>query len=275
MDIKRFEWLLDEAVKFGIQIFLALVILVVGFWLSSKIKNIIRKRMVKRNLDPSIREFTLPIISILLKIMVILSAINAVGIQITSFAAILAGLAAGIGLSLQGSLSNFAGGLLIILFKPFKVGDYIEALGHGGTVEAISILYTTIITVNQQVVVLPNSSLLNNPIMNYSIKPNRRLDIKVGISYNDDFEKAQKILKEMLENEPVVLKDEPITVEVLEFADSSVNLAVRAFVKREDYWDAYFKLYRKTKMILDENGISIPFPQTEMRIVAPNSDFTK
>lgn len=275
MDLKRFEWLLDEAIKFGIQIFLALVILVVGFWLSSKIKNIIRKRMIKRNLDASIREFTLPIISILLKIMVILSAINAVGIQITSFAAILAGLAAGIGLSLQGSLSNFAGGLLIILFKPFKVGDYIEALGHGGTVEAISILYTTIITVNQQVVVLPNSSLLNNPIMNYSIKPNRRLDIKVGISYSDDFEKAQKILKEMLENEPVVLKDEPITVEVLEFADSSVNLAVRAFVKREDYWDAYFKLYKKTKMILDENGISIPFPQTEMRIVAPNSDFTK
>lgn len=275
MDLKRFEWLLDEAVKFGIQIFLALIILVVGFWLSSKIKNIIRKRMIKRNLDPSIREFTLPIISILLKIMVILSAINAVGIQITSFAAILAGLAAGVGLSLQGSLSNFAGGLLIILFKPFKVGDFIEALGHGGTVEAISILYTTIITVNQQVVVLPNSSLLNNPIMNYSIKPNRRLDIKVGISYGDDFEKAQKILKEMLENEPVVLKNEPITVEVLEFADSSVNLAVRAFVKREDYWDAYFKLYKKTKMILDENGISIPFPQTEMRIVAPNSDFTK
>src|SRR5690606_19053220 len=127
----------------------------------------------------------IPILDIVFKILVILTAINTVGVQITSFAAIMAGLAAGIGLSLQGSWSNFAGGILIILYKPFKVGDYIEALGHGGTVESISILYTTIVTPNQQVVVLPNSSLLNSPIMNYSVMPNRRLDIKVGISYRD------------------------------------------------------------------------------------------
>lgn len=272
MDLKRFEWLLDEAVKFTINIGIALVILAVGFWLTSKIKNVIRNRMIRRNLEPSIREFTLPIISILLKLMVVLSAINAVGIQVTSFAAVLAGLAAGVGLSLQGSLSNFAGGLLIIFFKPFKVGDYIEALGNGGTVEAISILYTTIITPNNIVVILPNSSLLNNPVTNYSVKTTRRLDIKVGISYSDDFEKAQQILKNMLENEPMILKDEPLTVEVLEFADSSVSLAVRAFVKREDYWDAYFKLYKDTKRVLDKNGISIPFPQTEMRIVQPKDD---
>ena len=271
-EVLKFEWLLDELVKYGIKIGIGILIIGIGFWLGNRLKKIIRNRMIKRNVDPSIREFLIPIIDIVFKILVILTAINTVGIQVTSFAAIMAGLAAGVGLSLQGSLSNFAGGLLIILFKPFKVGDYIEALGNGGTVESISILYTSIVTVNQQVVILPNSSLLNNPIMNYSIKPTRRLDIKVGISYNDDFEKAQKILKEMLLEEPLVLKDQPITVEVLEFADSSVNLAVRAFVKSEDYWDAYFKLYNKTKSILDINGISIPFPQTEMHIIQPKND---
>lgn len=267
MDLKRFEWLLDEAVKFAISIGIALIILVVGFWLTSKIKNIIRNRMIRRNLEPSIREFTLPIISILLKLMVVLSAINAVGIQVTSFAAVLAGLAAGVGLSLQGSLSNFAGGLLIIFFKPFKVGDYIEALNQGGTVEAISILYTTIVTADQKVVILPNSSLLNNPVTNYSIKPTRRLDIKMGLSYTENIEKAQQILKEMLQNEPLVLKDKDIVVEVLEFTENRINLAVRAFVKREDYWDAYFKLYNEARKRLESNEISFTLPPSEMKIL--------
>lgn len=272
MELNKFEWLIEELVKYGIKIGIAILIIALGFWLSSKLKKIIRNRMIKREVDPSIREFVLPVIDVIFKILVILTAINTVGIQITSFAAILAGMAAGVGLSLQGSLSNFAGGLLIILFKPFKVGDYIEALNNSGSVESISILYTTIVTDGQQVVVLPNSALLNNPIKNYSIKDIRRLDIKVGISYNDDFEKAQTALKEMLEKQPEILKDKPITVEVLEFADSSVNLAVRAFVKREDYWEVYFKLYKLTKSVLDENGISIPYPQTEMRIIQNPSE---
>lgn len=273
--IENFQWLIEELIRVGMKMGIALLIIFTGFWLGSKLKNIIRRRMIARNVDPSIREFIIPILDVVFKILVILTAINTVGIQITSFAAIMAGMAAGIGLSLQGSLSNFAGGLLIILFKPFKVGDVIEALGHGGTVESISILYTTIVTANQQVVVLPNSSLLNNPIMNYSIKPNRRLEIKVGISYSDDIEKTQEVLKKMLKEEPLVLKDQPITVEVLDFGDSSVNLAVRAFVKRDNYWDTYFRLHKKTKLTLDLNGISIPFPQTEMRIVSPDNDLLK
>lgn len=271
-EVEKYSWIIDEIIKYGMKIGIAIFIIVAGFWLGSWLKGVIRKRMIKRNLDPSIREFALPVIDVVFKILVLLTAVNTVGIEITSFAAIMAGLAAGVGLSLQGSLSNLAGGLLIIMFKPFKVGDFIEALGNSGTVESISILYTTIVTVNQQVVILPNSSLLNNPIMNYSVKPTRRLDIKIGISYSDDVEKAQKILKDMLENDPYIIKDQPITVEVLEFADSSVNLAVRAFVKRDDYWDAYFKLYKQTKTVLDKNGISIPFPQTEMRIIQPTNE---
>jgi len=273
--VEKFEWLIQEVIRYGIKIGIALLIIIGGLWLGSKLKNIIRKRMIARGVEPSIREFLIPILDIVFKILIILTAINTVGIQITSFAAIMAGLAAGIGLSLQGSLSNFAGGILIILYKPFKVGDYIEALGHGGTVESISILYTTIVTPNQQVVVLPNSSLLNSPIMNYSVMPNRRLDIKVGISYSDDIEKTQEVLKKMLQDDPLILKNQPITVEVLNFGDSSVNLAVRAFVKRENYWDAYFKLHKKTKLTLDSNGISIPFPQTELRIVPSDNENLK
>lgn len=272
MNEDKFEWLIEEIVKYGIKIGIAILILALGFWLGNKLKGIIRKRMVKREVDPSIREFVLPVIDVIFKLLVILTAINTVGIQITSFAAILAGLAAGIGLSLQGSLSNFAGGLLIILFKPFKVGDYIVALDKGGTVESISILYTTLVTPDHVVITLPNSTLLNNPVTNYSVKNTRRLVINVGISYNDDIEKAREILKEMLLNEPMILKEHEVTVEVLEFAESSINLAVWGFVKSSDYWNAYYKLYKKTKEVFDQNGISIPFPQTVMRIVPPKTE---
>lgn len=267
MDTGKFEWLIEETIKYGIKIGIAILILAIGFWIGNKLKGLIRKRMVKREVDPSIREFILPIVDILFKILVVLTAVNTVGIQITSFAAILAGLAAGVGLSLQGSLSNFAGGLLIILFKPFKVGDYIEALGHSGSVESISILYTTIVTDGRQIVVLPNAQLLNNPVKNYSVKNTRRLDIKIGLSYNEDLDKAQEILRNMLQNEPAILKSEPITVEVLEFTDTKINLAVRAFVKREDFWNTYFKLYRETKQVLEKDGICISLPPSEMRII--------
>src|SRR5690606_32758745 len=244
MSVEKLEWLVQELIRYGIKIGVAILILALGFWLGNKLKGLIRRRMVRREVDPSIREFILPVIDVIFKILVVLTAINTVGIQVTSFAAILAGLAAGIGLSLQGSLSNFAGGLLIIFFKPFKVGDYIEALNNGGPVEYISILYTTIVTPENNVVILPNSALLNNPVKNYSVKDIRRLDINIVISYNDDVHKAQQILKEMLENDPMTLNNEPITVEVLEFADSSINLAVRSYVKSENYWDTYFRLYK-------------------------------
>ncbi len=267
MELENFEWLIKELIRHGLKIGVAILIIVIGFWLASKLRRIIRDRMIKKGVDPSIREFILPVIGVLFKILVLLTAINTVGIQTTSFAAILAGLAAGVGLSLQGSLSNFAGGLLIILFKPFKIGDYIEALSNSGTVESISILYTTIVTDGQQVVILPNAQLLNNPVKNYSIKDTRRLDIKIGLSYNEDLKKAQEILKNLLNNEPKILKNKPIIVEIIEFTDSKINLAVRAFVKREDYWDTYFKLYKETKQKLDENGISISLPPSEMRLI--------
>lgn len=266
MEFEKFEWLLDELIRFGVKSAVAILIIAGGFWIANRLKKIIRNRMIKREVDASIREFVLPIIDVLFKLLVILTAISTVGIKVTSFAAIMAGLAAGIGLSLQGSLSNFAGGLLIILFKPFKVGDYIEALSHSGTVESISILYTTIVNDRQQVVTLPNSSVLNNPVVNYSVKDTRRLDLKISLSYNEDIEKAQSIIRQMLENAPAVLKDKNITVEIGELTDSRVNLIVRAFTKRQDYWDTHFKLMKEMKQLFDENGISISNPPTDINI---------
>lgn len=266
MDLGKFEWMVDEGIRLGVQVLIALLVFSIGLWLTSRINKIIRNRMIKRNVEPTIREFLVPIFDFILKLMVLLTAISTVGIKVTSFAAIMAGLAAGIGLSLQGSLANFAGGLLIIFFKPFKVGDYIEALGEGGTVEAISILYTSIVTSSQQVVILPNSSLLNNPIKNYSLKPTRRLDISIGLPYNEDLDKTIETLKTMLTQEPTVLKDKAITVEVLNFTDLRINLAVRAFVNTEDYWDTYFKLYRKSIDLLGKNNISISVPVSQIHI---------
>lgn len=266
MNLEKFEWILEDAIRLFVQLGVAFLIFILGIWISSILKKVIRNRMTKRNIDPTIREFIIPVLDFLFKLIIILTAISTVGIKVTSFAAVLAGLAAGVGLSLQGSLSNFAGGLLIIFFKPFKVGDYIEALGQSGSVESISILYTTIVTDNQQVVTLPNSSLLNNPIKNYSIKPTRRLDINIGLPYTEDLETTIEALYAMLKNEPNILKDKNITVEVLKFSDLRIDLAVRSFVKREDYWDTYFRLYKQTIHILGKHNISISVPVSPIQL---------
>lgn len=266
MIFEKYDWLFKDIIFFGIKVGLALLIFIFGFWLSQKIKKIIRNRMIKRNIEPSIREFLIPILDFLFKLLVILTAISTLGIHTTSFAAIIAGLAAGIGLSLQGSLSNFAGGILIILFKPFKVGDYIETLGHSGTVKVISILYTTITTSSQQEVVLPNASVLNNPVMNYSVNPLRRLEIKIGIAYNEDLNKTIDLLRKMLSDEQKIVKTQPITVEVADFGEYRINLAVRAFTKREDYWEIYYKLHKKTIELLNNHGIVVTPSPTKMII---------
>jgi small conductance mechanosensitive channel len=259
MDFKweNFQWLLEELIRVGMKMGIALLIIFAGFWLGSKLKNIIRNRMVARSVDPSIREFIIPILDVVFKILVILTAINTVGIQITSFAAIMAGMAAGVGLSLQGSLSNFAGGLLIILFKPFKVGDSIEALGNAGTVESISILYTTIVTDARQVVILPNSALLNNPVKNSSVKSVRKVQFYIGISYEESFVRVQELLLNALKSEPKILTDHPIQVEIMEFTEKFVKVVIRGYVKQGDSDEVFFNLTRKTKIILEENNVNL------------------
>lgn len=260
------NWLITKGSEVGWSLVSAIFTLVIGLWLAGKLKKLIEKRMIARNVDLSIRTFLIPIINIVLKMIVIMFVVSRLGLDASGLIAALGGAGLAIGLALQGSLSNFAAGILIIIFKPFKVGDYIVSQGNEGTVESISLLNTVIATGKGQVVTLPNANLFNNPIVNYSVKEYRRLDVNVGISYDDDFDKAREVLLSVLEKNELVDDTQSKTVEILEFAASSVNLAVRCYVKNSDYWTAYWQLYREVKYALDENNISMPYPHTEMII---------
>ncbi|WP_313094850.1 mechanosensitive ion channel family protein [Empedobacter sp.] len=260
------NWLITKGSEVGWSLVSAIFTLVIGLWLAGKLKKLIEKRMIARNVDLSIRTFLIPIINIVLKMIVIMFVVSRLGLDASGLLAALGGAGLAIGLALQGSLSNFAAGILIILFKPFKVGDYIVSQGNEGSVESINLLNTLIATAKGQVVTLPNANLFNNPITNYSVKEYRRLDVNVGISYDDDFDKAREVLLNVLEKNELVDDTQSKTVEILEFAASSVNLAVRCYVKNSDYWTAYWQLYRAVKYALDDNNISMPYPHTEMII---------
>ncbi len=266
-DLENFtQWILTKGSEVGWSLVSAILTLTIGFWVTGKLVKLIEKRMIARNVDLSIRTFLIPIINIIFKLIVLTFVVSRLGFNASGFVAALGGMGLAVGLALQGSLSNFAAGILIILFKPFKVGDYIVSQGNEGTVESINILNTVIATAKGQIVTLPNGNLFNNPITNYSVKEYRRLDVNVGISYDDDFDKAHKVLLDVLEKNDLVDDTQSKTVEILEFAPSSVNLAVRCYVKNSDYWTAYWQLYRAVKYALDDNNISMPYPHTEMII---------
>ncbi|MFV0225303.1 mechanosensitive ion channel family protein [Empedobacter falsenii] len=266
-DLENFtQWLLTKGSEVGWSLVSALLTLIIGFWVTGKLVKLIEKRMVARNVDLSIRTFLIPILNILFKAIVLTFVVGRLGFNASGFVAALGGVGLAVGLALQGSLSNFAAGILIILFKPFKVGDYIVSQGNEGSVESINLLNTVIATAKGQIITLPNGNLFNNPITNYSVKEYRRLDVNVGISYDDDFDKAREVLLNVLEKNELVDDTQSKTVEILEFAASSVNLAVRCYVKNSDYWTAYWQLYRAVKYALDDNNISMPYPHTEMII---------
>ena len=264
--------LITKGSEIGWSLVSAILTLTVGFWLANRIRKIVEKRMIARDVDLSIRTFLIPIINIVLKVIIVIFVVDRLGLNASGFIAAIGGVGLAVGLALQGSLSNFAAGILIIIFKPFKVGDYIVSQGLEGTVESISILNTKLATAKGQVITLPNGNLFNNPITNYSVKEFRRLDVNIGISYDDDFEEAQKVILEVLRKEELVEKDQNMTVEILEFADSSVNLAVRCMIKNENYWTAYWRLHRNIKYALDKNNISIPYPHTEMIVRNSSND---
>ena len=260
------QFLIAKVSEIGWSLVTAILLLFIGFWITTRIRNIIERRMIKRNVDLSLRSFVLPIINIVLKIMVIIPVIGQLGLNVSGFLAALGGAGLAIGLALQGSLSNFAGGVLIILFKPFKVGDYIISQGNEGTVESINILNTILVTDRGQVITLPNANLFNNPIVNYSVKEFRRLDINLGISYEEDFDRVKEVILQVLNDEELIVDEKNKTVEILEFTDPYVKLAVRAYVKRPDYWTCYWKVYRKMKYTLDKNAILIPHTTNEVII---------
>ena len=251
---------------YGLKVIAAIVVFIVGRWIAKGLTKIAENVMNKKQVEPTIVSFAVNMTYIALLVFVVLAALGQLGIQTTSFIAVIGAAGLAIGLALQGSLANFAAGFLMIIFRPFKVGDYIEGAGVTGTVEAIQIFTTQLQTPDNKTVIIPNAALTADNITNWSVKGTRRVDLVMGIGYGDDIDKAKKIMADVLAKDERILKDPAPNIAVVELADSSVNFVVRPWVKLEHYWDVYFDTTENIKKSFDAQGISIPFPQRDVHM---------
>lgn len=254
------------AVEIGMRIAIALLILVIGFWLARQVSKGFRKVLVRRETDESLTTFLTSLTSIGLKILVIISAITQLGVEMTSFVALLGAAGLAIGMAFSGTLSNFAGGVIILLLKPFKVGDYIQTQGEEGIVKEVQIFNTVLTTLDNKIIILANGAVANDTIINYTKAEKRRVDLVYGIAYGDDLKKAKELLTQFIKEDSRVLQDEENFVGLGELGDSSVNITVRAWVKVEDYWDVFFSMNERVYTEFDAAGLSIPFPQMDVHV---------
>lgn len=253
----------------GPRVLGALVVLFIGLWIVKRLVKFTRKLMHKRGLDDSLIPFLGSMLDILLKAMLIISVASMIGIETTSFVAVLGAAGLAVGLALQGTLQNFAGGVLVLIFKPYKVGHLIEAQGHLGVVKEIQIFVTILLTPENKTVIIPNGAISNGNITNYTVEGMIRVDLTVGISYDSDIKKAKEVLLKVITEHPKSLKEPAPFVGVAELADSSVNLAVRPYAHPKDYWGVYFDCYEACKIALDDAGVTIPFPQVDVHMQKP------
>ncbi len=256
------EWV----VFYGFKIVAAVAILIVGRWVAKALKKLIQKLMSKRNLDPTIVGFVSNLAYIALMAFIIIAAMGQLGIQTTSFIAVIGAAGLAIGLAFQGSLSNFAAGFLMILFRPFKAGDFIEGGGTAGIVEEIQVFTTKLKTPDNKIIIVPNAKMMGDNITNFSAKPTRRVELVVGVSYNDDIDKVKEVLNDILSQDDRILKDPAPMIALSELADSSVNFVVRVWVNAADYWGVYLDTNETVKKRFDAEGISFPFPQRDVHV---------
>jgi len=249
-------------VEYGPKVLGAILIYLVGSWMVGRIVRGLRRVMKRLKYEESLQRFLMNLISWGLRIVLIIVVVSALGVDVTMFAAIFAAAGLAVGLALQGSLSNFAGGVLVMIFKPFRLGDLVETQGVLGVVKDIDILNTKLVTPQNKLAILPNGAIANGNIINYTAEGKMRVDTVIGVSYDSDIKKTKEVLLEVLTSNPKVLEEPAPSVNVLELADSSVNFAVRPFCKPEDYWDVYFATYEGCKLALDKAGIEIPFPHS-------------
>jgi small conductance mechanosensitive channel len=252
---------------FGIKILTAILIVLVGRWVARLIRKTTEKMMARSKVDATLVTFVGNLIYIALLTFVVLAALAQLGIQTTSFIAVIGAAGLAVGLALQGSLANFAAGILMLLFRPFKVGDFIEGGGVSGIVEEMHIFTTQLRTPDNKTIIIPNAKITGDNITNYTKKENRRVDLVIGVSYGDDIEKVKSVVADVLRGDERILKDPGPTIAVLELGDSSVNFAVRPWVRTEDYWNVYFDTTERIKKRFDAEGISIPFPQRDVHMV--------
>ena len=254
------------AVTWVPKVLLTLLTLIIGLWIIKRIVGSLQSNLAKREVDPTLSRFMSSMANIALKVMLIISVASMVGIETTSFVAVLGASGLAIGLALQGSLANFAGGVLVLFFKPYRVGDFIEAQGVTGTVKAIEIFNTILTTPDNRVIIVPNAMLSNGIITNFSAEKTRRLDFVFGIAYSDDIKLAKTVLSALTQEDARILKDPEPLIVVGSLGDNSVNFTVRVWVNAADYWGVHFDMVENVKLRFDEAGLSIPFPQRDVHL---------
>jgi small conductance mechanosensitive channel len=245
---------------------LAIITLIVGLWIIGLVTNVVRKAMEKTKADKTLIPFITNLLSWGLKVLLFISVASMVGIATTSFIAVLGAAGLAVGLALQGSLANFAGGVLILIFKPYNVGDLIESQGHLGVVKEVQIFNTMLLSPSNKRIIIPNGAVSNGSIVNYSAEGVLRVDLVIGIAYESDIPQAKEVLHSAMAGHELVLKDPAATVAVSELADSSVNLVVRPWCKAADYWQVYFDITEAAKVSLEASGVTIPFPQRDVHL---------
>lgn len=261
------EKITEMALSFGPKILLGLGTLAVGWYLIGWVVKLLERAFEKTDFDESLESFIVSVTSVGLKIILLVSVAGMLGFETTTLIAMLGAMAFAVGMALQGSLANFAGGVLILVFKPFKVGDYIEAQGHKGTVLEVEIFQTILKTPDNKKVVIPNGDLSNGSIINYSAMDTRRVDLVFGIGYEDNIKRAKDLLLELVKSDARILSEPEPQIVVGNLGDSAVDIYCRAWVKTDDYWKVHFDMTERVKLAFDEAGISIPYPQTDVHIV--------
>ena len=254
------------ALVYGPKLIAAVVVWIIGSWIIKLLLSGLNKIMTKSNVDASLRPFLNSLTGMILKVMLGITVLGMLGIEMTSFVAILAAAGLAVGMALSGTLQNFAGGVMILLFKPFKVGDFIEAQGHAGSVKEIQIFNTILKTGDNKTIILPNGGLSTGSMTNYSTEPKRRVDWTIGIAYGDDIDKARAVIKSMCDADARILKDPEVVIVVSALADSSVNFTVRAWVEAADYWGVFFDMNENVYKTFATEGLSIPFPQMDVHL---------
>lgn len=263
---KYIDLAIQYGVEYGLRIVGAIVIFIIGKWIAKKLSSLIGRLMDKGEVDKTLSSFLVSIIDILLMVVVVLAAIKNLGIDTTSFIAILGAAGLAVGLALQGTLGNIGSGVILILFRPFRVGDFITVGGESGTVKSITLFNTELLTADNKVILIPNSSVASGNITNFSKMSTRRVDFVFGIGYNDDLKLAKQTLQEIINADGRILKDPESFIGVGELGESSVNFTVRVWVKAADYWGVHFDTIEKVKLTFDERGISIPYPQMDVHL---------
>lgn len=261
-----FDKFVDLFVVYAPKLVLAIIVLIIGLIVIKSITKFTSKLLKKREMDETLSSFLASFLSALLKVLLIISVIGIVGVETTSFVAVLAAAGFAVGMALSGTLQNFAGGVMLMIFKPFKVGDYISAQGHSGTVKEIQIFNTILKTPDNKTIIQPNGSLATGSMVNFSTEPKRRVDFTFGIGYSDDIDKAKATLRSLIDADSRIHQDPAPFIAVAELADSSVNFAVRVWADSGDYWGIFFDLNEAVKKEFDKEGISIPFPQTDVHV---------